>query len=37
MRQRMEEIGGQFQLESRPGSGTHIVLLYLCPAQTSKG
>lgn len=32
MRQRMEEIGGQFQLESRPGAGTRITLTYAWPA-----
>jgi signal transduction histidine kinase len=31
MRQRMEEIGGKFQLHSQPGSGTHIELLYSWP------
>jgi signal transduction histidine kinase len=34
MRQRMEEIGGKFQLNSQPGTGTHIVLLYSWPPQT---
>ncbi len=34
MRQRMEEIGGKFQLHSRPGNGTHIVVLYSWPPQT---
>lgn len=28
MRQRMEEIGGQFQLTSHPGSGTRVEFLY---------
>ena len=28
MRHRMEDIGGQFQLDSRSGAGTHIILLY---------
>jgi signal transduction histidine kinase/ligand-binding sensor domain-containing protein len=28
MRQRMEEIGGEFHLESKPGKGTRITLLY---------
>jgi signal transduction histidine kinase len=28
MRQRMEEIGGEFHLESTPGDGTRISLLY---------
>ena len=33
MRQRMEEIGGQFRTDSRPGAGTHIRLLYSLPSQ----
>lgn len=37
MRQRMEEIGGRFQLDSRPGSGTHISLFYSWPSQNPKG
>ncbi len=28
MRQRMEEIGGEFHIESKPGAGTHISLRY---------
>jgi signal transduction histidine kinase len=28
MRQRMDEIGGKFQIESQPGSGTKISLSY---------
>ncbi|HEX3627171.1 MAG TPA: triple tyrosine motif-containing protein [Verrucomicrobiae bacterium] len=31
MRQRMEEIGGRFELDSRPGAGTRIALLYSWP------
>ena len=34
MRQRMEEIGGKFQLNSQPGIGTHITVLYSWPPQT---
>jgi len=33
MRQRMEEIGGQFHVESKPGSGTKVSLLYSWPAE----
>jgi len=33
MRQRMEEIGGKFQVESEPGKGTRISLTYLWPDQ----
>jgi signal transduction histidine kinase/ligand-binding sensor domain-containing protein len=33
MRQRMEEIGGNFSLESKPGSGTSVSLTYFWPAQ----
>jgi signal transduction histidine kinase/ligand-binding sensor domain-containing protein len=31
MRQRAEEIGGQFQLESRPGKGTSVGVIYTWP------
>jgi signal transduction histidine kinase len=31
MRQRMEEIGGQFQLTTRPGAGTQVAFRYLLP------
>lgn len=31
MRQRMDEIGGQFQLESQPGAGTTLTFVYGCP------
>jgi len=31
MRQRMEEMGGQFQVESKPGAGTQITLTYHWP------
>lgn len=31
MRQRMEEIGGQFELESRPGTGTRVAFHYAWP------
>jgi len=34
MRQRMEEIGGQLILESKPGSGTQIQFLYRWPPAT---
>ncbi len=34
MRQRMEQIGGQFQLTSRPGAGTKIDLLYSWPSRS---
>src|SRR6185369_15178781 len=30
MRQRMEEIGGEFHVESMPGSGTRVSLTYPC-------
>jgi len=30
MRQRMAEIGGQFSLETKPGSGTRILLTFSC-------
>jgi len=33
MRQRMEEIGGQFHIQSRPGAGTDISLVYFWPAR----
>jgi signal transduction histidine kinase len=32
MRQRMEEIGGQFQLNGRAGAGTRIVFVYPWPS-----
>jgi signal transduction histidine kinase len=31
MRQRMEEIGGEFQLESQPDAGTRVHFLYHYP------
>jgi signal transduction histidine kinase len=31
MRQRLEEIGGQFQLSSRPGAGTRVSFVYPWP------
>jgi signal transduction histidine kinase len=34
MRQRMDEIGGRFSVESRPGAGTSISLVYFWPVQT---
>lgn len=34
MRQRMEEIGGRFEIESRPGAGTRIVLTLPWPPET---
>lgn len=30
MRERMESIGGRFDVESRPGAGTRIVMVYPC-------
>jgi signal transduction histidine kinase len=33
MRQRMEEIGGQFSVESQPGTGTNISLVYFWPTR----
>lgn len=33
MRQRMEEIGGRFSVESKPGVGTSVSLVYFWPAQ----
>ena len=35
MRQRMEEIGGQFQLTSEPGTGTRVA--FLCPGLQTQG
>lgn len=32
MRQRIEEIGGQFELESRPGEGTRVGVTYIWPS-----
>jgi signal transduction histidine kinase len=34
MRQRMEEIGGSFQLDSKPNAGTRIVFRYSWPEKT---
>jgi signal transduction histidine kinase/ligand-binding sensor domain-containing protein len=36
MRQRMEEIGGQFQLASRPGAGTRVAFLYSWPLHNGR-
>lgn len=33
MRQRMEEIGGSFSVESKPGAGTSVSLVYFWPTQ----
>lgn len=35
MRQRMEEIGGQFSVDSKPGEGTRILVVYPLPARVS--
>ena len=36
MRQRIEEIGGQFQLDSRPGKGTRVAVFYSWPGTNGK-
>ena len=36
MRQRMEEVGGQFQLASRSGAGTRVAFLYSWPSNKGK-
>ena len=36
MRQRMEEIGGQSQMVSRPGAGTRVAILYSWPLENGQ-